>query len=103
MTDNAPQAQPPSGDWGTTPEGPPLPPHGPAPDDVLAQVPEASDDSPSAELRAGFARLRTEVGKAVVGQDAAVTGLVIALLCRGHVLLEGVQIGRASCRDRVYI
>jgi MoxR-like ATPase len=30
------------------------------------------------------------VGKAVVGQDAAVTGLVIALLCRGHVLLEGV-------------
>ncbi|GIG24798.1 hypothetical protein Cde04nite_10420 [Cellulomonas denverensis] len=26
----------------------------------------------------------------MVGQDAAVTGLVIALLCRGHVLLEGV-------------
>ncbi|HEX5995451.1 MAG TPA: MoxR family ATPase, partial [Jiangellales bacterium] len=26
----------------------------------------------------------------VVGHDAAVTGLVIALLCRGHVLLEGV-------------
>ncbi|WP_425435390.1 AAA family ATPase [Micromonospora pattaloongensis] len=35
-------------------------------------------------------RLRTEVAKAVVGQDAVVTGLVIALLCRGHVLLEGV-------------
>ncbi len=34
--------------------------------------------------------VRTEVAKAVVGQDAAVTGLVIALLCRGHVLLEGV-------------
>ena len=34
--------------------------------------------------------LRVEVAKAVVGQDAAVTGLVIALLCRGHVLLEGV-------------
>ena len=40
--------------------------------------------------RAALARVRTEVGKAVVGQDAAVTGLVIALLCRGHVLLEGV-------------
>ena len=26
----------------------------------------------------------------MVGQDAVVTGLVIALLCRGHVLLEGV-------------
>ena len=34
--------------------------------------------------------LRDEVGKAVVGQDAAVTSLVIALICRGHVLLEGV-------------
>ena len=34
--------------------------------------------------------MRTEVAKAVVGQDAAVSGLVIALLCRGHVLLEGV-------------
>ncbi|GAA5174664.1 MoxR family ATPase [Pseudonocardia eucalypti] len=34
--------------------------------------------------------LRQEVGKAVVGQDAAVTGLVVALLCRGHVLIEGV-------------
>jgi MoxR-like ATPase len=43
-------------------------------------------DSARESLRA----LRTEVAKAVVGQDAAVTGLVIALLCRGHVLLEGV-------------
>ncbi|MCR2813564.1 MoxR family ATPase [Microbacterium sp. zg.Y1090] len=35
-------------------------------------------------------RVRREVGKAVVGQDGAVTGLLIALLARGHVLLEGV-------------
>jgi MoxR-like ATPase len=42
------------------------------------------------ELRENFARIRTEVGKAVVGQDAAVTGLLISLLCGGHVLLEGV-------------
>jgi MoxR-like ATPase len=42
--------------------------------------------SPHAALEA----LRGEIGKAVVGQDAAVTGLVVALLCRGHVLLEGV-------------
>jgi MoxR-like ATPase len=41
-------------------------------------------------LREGFARVRTEVGKAVVGQDGAVTGLLIALLANGHVLLEGV-------------
>ncbi|WP_062438194.1 AAA family ATPase [Herbidospora daliensis] len=40
--------------------------------------------------REALAALRTEVAKAVVGQDAVVSGLVIALLCRGHVLLEGV-------------
>jgi MoxR-like ATPase len=40
--------------------------------------------------REALVALRAEVGKAVVGQDAAVTGLVVALLSRGHVLLEGV-------------
>jgi MoxR-like ATPase len=40
--------------------------------------------------REALSDLRTEVGKAVVGQDAAVTGILIALLARGHVLLEGV-------------
>ena len=42
------------------------------------------------EARAALTALRGEVAKAVVGHDAAVTGLVIALLCRRHVLLEGV-------------
>ena len=42
------------------------------------------------DLRIRLAAVRTEVGKAVVGQDSAVTGLIIALLARGHVLLEGV-------------
>ena len=42
------------------------------------------------DAREALRALRAEVAKAVVGQDAAVTGLVIALLCRGHVLLEGV-------------
>jgi MoxR-like ATPase len=40
--------------------------------------------------REALGALRAEVSKAVVGQDAVVTGMVIALLCRGHVLLEGV-------------
>jgi MoxR-like ATPase len=43
-----------------------------------------------AQARDALARLRAEVAKVVVGQDSVVTGLVIALLCRGHVLLEGV-------------
>src|SRR5215218_9040883 len=34
--------------------------------------------------------VRHEVAKAVVGQDATVTGMLIALLSHGHVLLEGV-------------
>ena len=34
--------------------------------------------------------LRDEVGKVVVGQEGAMSGLVAALLVRGHVLLEGV-------------
>jgi MoxR-like ATPase len=34
--------------------------------------------------------VRREVGKAVVGQDAAVSGIIICLLVRGHILLEGV-------------
>ena len=40
--------------------------------------------------RAALGTVRAEVAKAVVGQDAAVAGILIALLCRGHILLEGV-------------
>jgi MoxR-like ATPase len=44
----------------------------------------------SRDPRAPFEAVRAEVGKAVVGQDSVITGLLIALLCQGHVLLEGV-------------
>jgi MoxR-like ATPase len=40
--------------------------------------------------REAILRVRGEIAKAVVGQDGAVSGLVAALLVRGHVLLEGV-------------
>lgn len=42
------------------------------------------------DIRSQLQRVRTEVAKAVVEQDAAVEGLVLALLADGHVLLEGV-------------
>ena len=42
------------------------------------------------EAREALTALRGEVARAVVGHDVAVTGLVIALLTRRHVLLEGV-------------
>ncbi|MGK2879559.1 MAG: AAA family ATPase [Mycobacterium sp.] len=51
-----------------------------------APVQESDQDTARTALHA----LRNEIGKAVVGQDAVVSGLVVALLCRGHVLLEGV-------------
>lgn len=50
-----------------------------------------TDETPrDDDLRAAMNRVRLEVGKAVIGQDGVVTGLLIALLGRGHVLLEGV-------------
>ena len=42
------------------------------------------------DVRGALEAVRAEVGKAIVGQDAVLTGVVIGLLCRGHVLLEGV-------------
>jgi MoxR-like ATPase len=57
------------------------------PENLLPPGTEAPDVE---DARQALRAVRQEVAKAVVGQDAAVTGLVIAVLCRGHVLLEGV-------------
>ncbi|MGB4138057.1 MAG: MoxR family ATPase [Microbacterium sp.] len=43
-----------------------------------------------AALRQAMHRVRLEVDKAVIGQAGTVTGLLVSLLARGHVLLEGV-------------
>jgi MoxR-like ATPase len=60
-----------------------------AADDGAAPRPPGTWSSPD-DPRAGLGAVRAEVAKAVVGQDSVVTGLLIALLCQGHVLLEGV-------------
>jgi MoxR-like ATPase len=44
---------------------------------------------PIAEVGAVAAAIRGEIGKAIIGQDALVEHLLVALLARGHVLLEG--------------
>jgi MoxR-like ATPase len=49
-----------------------------------------SQDVAPEEAREALDRVRTEVAKAVVGQDAAVSGLLVALVTGGHVLMEGV-------------
>jgi len=71
-----------------------MPPTGPdaapPPPPPQAAAPPPAPSSSGSPARQRLATIRDEVAKAVVGQDAAVTGLVIGLLCRGHVLLEGV-------------
>jgi MoxR-like ATPase len=42
------------------------------------------------EIRATIASVRSEVGKAVVGQDAAIDLMLTSLLVGGHILVEGV-------------
>jgi MoxR-like ATPase len=44
----------------------------------------------NSDPRQAVLALREEVGKVVVGQEGTLSGLVAALLVRGHVLLEGV-------------
>ena len=47
----------------------------------------AATPGPTAALRA---RLHETLGRAIVGQQQVIDGLFTALVCRGHVLLEGV-------------
>ena len=42
------------------------------------------------EFRATFEKLRAEIGKFIVGQEEIVEDVLIAIICGGHVLLEGV-------------
>ncbi len=84
-----PAAAEPRPEPAAAPAPPPAP--GPAAPEPAAPEPAAPEPRhPSLELRTALAGVRSEVGKAVVGQDPAVTSLLIALLCSGHVLLEGV-------------
>lgn len=52
--------------------------------------PRVLDHMDHDSARQALLDVRHEVAKAVVGQDATVTGMLIALLSQSHVLLEGV-------------
>ncbi len=56
---------------------------------VPAALP-ADDARAVARLGEARQRLRGEIAKVVVGQDAVLDNLLMALLCRGHVLMLGV-------------
>ncbi|NND98084.1 MAG: MoxR family ATPase [Pirellulaceae bacterium] len=58
---------------------------------VQPPPPESHDDSASAaRLVKACQDIRDQVGRVVVGQDAVIEQLLIAILSRGHCLLEGV-------------
>jgi MoxR-like ATPase len=60
------------------------------PQPTTSPVTAAGPAAPEPQAREALLAVRAEVAKAVVGQDAAVAGLLVALLARGHILLEGV-------------
>jgi MoxR-like ATPase len=51
-----------------------------------------SDDDVAAveKLVSAYVRLKTELHKVIIGQERVIEELLIALLCRGHCILEGV-------------
>jgi len=50
----------------------------------------ASDVEAADALKVDYARLRTEIGKVIVGQEEVVNLLLTAIFCQGHCLLVGV-------------
>src|SRR5437660_10292759 len=51
----------------------------------------AADEAAAVEkLQQGYHRMKAELGKVIVGQDAVIEELLIALFCKGHALLVGV-------------
>jgi MoxR-like ATPase len=87
-----------TGGW--RPPPPPVPPApaygGPAPAPPVAPgappapAPAPPRTEPENPARAAILAVREEVGKVVVGQDGALSGIIAAILAPGHVLLEGV-------------
>src|SRR5688500_11957601 len=51
----------------------------------------AADELAAVEkLQQGYHNMKSELGKVIVGQEAVIEELLIALFCRGHALLVGV-------------
>ncbi|MEQ8766331.1 MAG: AAA family ATPase, partial [Planctomycetota bacterium] len=54
-------------------------------------APLSPDDMASVEsFKEAFAKIKTELGKVIVGQDAVVDQLLVSVVSRGHSLLVGV-------------
>jgi MoxR-like ATPase len=51
---------------------------------------ETNDVQAAEELKQAYDRIRAEMAKVIVGQDAVIDQLIVALFARGHCLLTGV-------------
>jgi MoxR-like ATPase len=58
--------------------------------DALAEPAARHEPGDAHDPRLAVLAVRDEVAKVIVGQDGVMSGVVAALLARGHVLLEGV-------------
>src|SRR5438034_8796668 len=56
----------------------------------LAEQNTASDVDAARTLARAYEALQAEIGKAIIGQRAAIDQILIALLARGHCLVQGV-------------
>ena len=56
----------------------------------IADLNQGDDVAIVKRLRAAREKVKSEMAKVVVGQEGIIDGLLIGLLCRGHVLLFGV-------------
>ncbi|MBL8990897.1 MAG: MoxR family ATPase [Phycisphaerae bacterium] len=56
----------------------------------MNQTPITEAQQTSAEVRSAFDRVKVEVHKVIVGQDAVVDQILMAIFCRGHALVVGV-------------
>ena len=62
----------------------------PAPVPISMSPDTAADAQQAAKLLEAYHKLRTELGKLIVGQEEVIEQLFIAILARGHCLIEGV-------------
>ncbi|MDF1751322.1 MAG: MoxR family ATPase [Verrucomicrobiales bacterium] len=56
----------------------------------MSSATESDTEKAVAQFRENFENLRAEIGKFIVGQEQIIEDVLIAIICGGHVLLEGV-------------
>ena len=59
-------------------------------EEVPAEFPHVESSPEVTEIRENILRIKDEIGKFIIGQESTIDFLIIAILIKGHVLVEGV-------------